>query len=115
MRQDSGVDGDAQRISQLVWLIFLKLFDAAEELYEWDEDDEQHFILLLSHKPIDQLQNDLDLIRYQKGNPMTRLKNVFQERILDLSAIRYEVETLEFRGTTVDVEGIILALVFSLE
>jgi type I restriction enzyme M protein len=24
MRKDAGVDGDAQRISQLVWLIFLK-------------------------------------------------------------------------------------------
>ncbi|MCA9970642.1 MAG: type I restriction-modification system subunit M N-terminal domain-containing protein, partial [Anaerolineales bacterium] len=37
MRQDAGVDGDAQRISQLVWMIFLKLFDAAEDLYEWEE------------------------------------------------------------------------------
>lgn len=33
MRQDSGVDGDAQRIGQLVWMIFLKVFDAKEE--EW--------------------------------------------------------------------------------
>lgn len=30
MRQDAGVDGDAQRISQLVWMIFLKVFDAKE-------------------------------------------------------------------------------------
>ena len=28
MRQDAGVDGDAQRISQLVWMLFLKIFDA---------------------------------------------------------------------------------------
>ena len=28
MRQDSGVDGDAQRISQLTWLVFLNVFDA---------------------------------------------------------------------------------------
>jgi type I restriction enzyme M protein len=34
MRQDAGVDGDAQRISQLTWLIFLKVFDAKEE--EWE-------------------------------------------------------------------------------
>jgi len=27
MRKDAGVDGDAQRISQLVWMIFLKIFD----------------------------------------------------------------------------------------
>jgi type I restriction enzyme M protein len=30
MRKDAGVDGDAQRISQLVWMVFLKVFDDAE-------------------------------------------------------------------------------------
>ncbi|MCP4221084.1 MAG: SAM-dependent DNA methyltransferase [bacterium] len=34
MRQDTGVDGDAQRISQLVWLLFLKIFDDKEQEYE---------------------------------------------------------------------------------
>ena len=34
MRKDAGVDGDAQRISQLVWLIFLKIFDDKEKDYE---------------------------------------------------------------------------------
>ncbi len=33
MRKDVGVDGDAQRISQIVWLLFLKIFDDKEE--EW--------------------------------------------------------------------------------
>ncbi len=33
MRKDVGVDGDAQRISQMVWLIFLKIFDDKEK--EW--------------------------------------------------------------------------------
>jgi type I restriction enzyme M protein len=33
MRKDIGVDGDAQRISQMVWLIFLKIFDDREQ--EW--------------------------------------------------------------------------------
>ncbi len=27
MRQDAGVDGDAQRISQLCWMFFLKIID----------------------------------------------------------------------------------------
>ncbi|MCP6762546.1 MAG: type I restriction-modification system subunit M [Fischerella sp. CENA71] len=39
MRKDAGVDGDAQRISQLVWMIFLKVFDAREEEYELLEDN----------------------------------------------------------------------------
>ena len=38
MRQDSGVDGDAQRISQLTWLLFLKIFDALEEELEVTRD-----------------------------------------------------------------------------
>ncbi len=34
MRQDAGVDGDAQRLSQLVWMLFLKIFDDREKEYE---------------------------------------------------------------------------------
>ena len=30
MRKDSGVDGDAQRLAQIVWLIFLKVYDYKE-------------------------------------------------------------------------------------
>src|SRR5512133_3566661 len=38
MRKDAGVDGDAQRISQLVWMLFLKIFDDMEREYEMDSD-----------------------------------------------------------------------------
>ena len=34
MRKDAGVDGDAQRISQLGWMLFLKIFDDREHEYE---------------------------------------------------------------------------------
>lgn len=40
MRKDSGVDGDAQRLSQLSWLLFLKIFDAQEENLEFELEDE---------------------------------------------------------------------------
>ena len=39
MRKDAGVDGDAQRISQLVWMIFLKIFDDQEAEYEITRDE----------------------------------------------------------------------------
>ncbi|BAY83116.1 type I restriction modification enzyme M subunit [Calothrix parasitica NIES-267] len=39
MRIDEGVDGDAQRISQLTWMIFLKVFDDREDEYEIFDDD----------------------------------------------------------------------------
>ena len=38
MRKDAGVDGDAQRISQLVWMIFLKVLDDLESQKEMMED-----------------------------------------------------------------------------
>lgn len=39
MRKDVGVDGDAQRISQLVWMFFLKIYDDREVELELTEDD----------------------------------------------------------------------------
>jgi type I restriction enzyme M protein len=39
MRKDVGVDGDAQRISQLVWLFFLKIYDDREAELELVEDN----------------------------------------------------------------------------
>ena len=35
MRKDDGVDGDAQRLAQLSWLLFMKIFDAQEEDLEF--------------------------------------------------------------------------------
>jgi len=39
MRKDAGVDGDAQRLGQMSWLLFLKVFDAQEEQLELELDD----------------------------------------------------------------------------
>jgi type I restriction enzyme M protein len=39
MRKDVGVDGDAQRIGQLVWMFFLKIFDDREQEYELLDDN----------------------------------------------------------------------------
>jgi len=40
MRKDAGVDGDAQRVGQLGWLLFLKIFSAQEEEFELELDDD---------------------------------------------------------------------------
>ncbi|TAL43658.1 MAG: SAM-dependent DNA methyltransferase [Methylovulum sp.] len=40
MRKDDGVDGDAQRIGQLTWMLFLKVFDQREE--EWEDDNSEY-------------------------------------------------------------------------
>src|SRR5579864_7032646 len=38
MRQDVGVDGDAQRISQLCWMFFLKIIDDQDQQLELMQD-----------------------------------------------------------------------------
>jgi len=38
MRKDSGVDGDAQRLSQLGWMLFLKIYDSREEEFELNDE-----------------------------------------------------------------------------
>lgn len=44
MRMDAGISGDAQRIEQLVWILFLKVYDAKEEIWEFEDDDYQSII-----------------------------------------------------------------------
>ncbi|WP_321277147.1 N-6 DNA methylase [Thiomicrorhabdus indica] len=41
MRKDAGVDGDAQRLGQLSWMLFLKIFDAQEEELEFELNNYQ--------------------------------------------------------------------------
>ena len=40
MWKDAGINGDAQRIEQMVWMFFLKVYDAQE--YEWEIDAEDN-------------------------------------------------------------------------
>ncbi len=39
MRLDAGINGDAQRIEQLAWMLFLKVYDSKESDWEFDDDN----------------------------------------------------------------------------
>ena len=39
MRNDAGINGDAQRIEQIAWMLFLKVYDAKEQDWDMDEDE----------------------------------------------------------------------------
>lgn len=39
MRNDAGINGDAQRIEQIAWMLFLKVYDAKEQDWEFDDTD----------------------------------------------------------------------------
>lgn len=38
MRNDAGINGDAQRIEQIAWMLFLKVYDTKENDWEFDDD-----------------------------------------------------------------------------
>ena len=44
MRQDAGINGDAQRIEQIAWMLFLKVYDAQE--YDWEMDDTSYVSII---------------------------------------------------------------------
>lgn len=44
MRNDAGINGDAQRIEQIAWMLFLKVYDEKENDWEFNEDDYVSFI-----------------------------------------------------------------------
>ncbi len=44
MRNDAGVNGDAQRIEQIAWLLFLKVYDTKEQ--DWEFDDEKYISII---------------------------------------------------------------------
>ena len=39
MRNDAGINGDAQRIEQMAWILFLKVYAAKEDDWEAEDDD----------------------------------------------------------------------------
>lgn len=44
MRNDAGINGDAQRIEQIAWMLFLKVYDSQEENWEFDNEDYKSII-----------------------------------------------------------------------
>ena len=44
MRNDAGINGDAQRIEQIAWMLFLKVYDSKERDWDMDEDNYQSII-----------------------------------------------------------------------
>ena len=44
MRNDAGINGDAQRIEQIAWMLFLHVYDAKED--DWAVDDENYVSII---------------------------------------------------------------------
>jgi type I restriction enzyme M protein len=83
MRKDAGIDGDAQRIGQLVWLLFLKIYDSLEE--DWEVENENYVSIIpenlkwrnwaIDNKDGKALTGD-DLLKFVNNELFETLKNI---------------------------------------
>ena len=100
MWKDQGVDGDAQRIEQMVWMIFLKLFDAKE--MEW-ELLESNYVSIIPEKY--RWRNWA--IDYKNGKALTgdELTNFIIQLFLTLKDLPVDENT--------DVRGVLVKQIFT--
>lgn len=81
MREDSGVNGDAQRIEQIVWILFLKIYDEYEKRWRTESslDSKSYHSILPSHLAWDKWANDEklsgeDLLKFVNETLLPTLK-----------------------------------------
>lgn len=101
MRNDAGVDGDAQRISQMTWMFFLKVYDAKEEEWEFFDDKYKSLIpdeLKWRNWAVDDHSNNvitgeklLDLVN-NKVFPTLKNLEISEETPLKQRIVRYVFE-----------------------
>lgn len=83
MRNDAGINGDAQRIEQMVWILFLKVYDAKEEVWEFYHDDYKSIIpeelrwrnWAVDHKDGNALTGD-ELLNFVNNKLFPQLKSI---------------------------------------
>jgi len=79
MRKDAGVDGDAQRISQMVWMLFMKIYASKEE--QWIKSIKKYQSPIPEHLKWDNWAtneelNGNDLIEFINKKLFPELKNL---------------------------------------
>ena len=116
MRNDAGINGDAQRIEQIAWLLFLKVYDMKEDLWELYEDGKTVEFSFSQYKKntLNGTGREKD---YESGklilsDPFTwyvdsknnsiHLKFEFREMV----TITYELDDKHFKGTMQTTDGL---------
>ena len=79
MRNDAGINGDAQRIEQIVWMLFLKVYDAQESEWEFTEGDSFKSIIPEECRWCNWANSDLtgpNLLKFVDGTLFPTLKTL---------------------------------------
>lgn len=83
MRGDSGINGDAQRIETMTWMLFLKVYDSKEEDWELYDDEYESIIpeeLRWRNWAVDKMDGEAltgdDLLNFVNNKLFPTLKNL---------------------------------------
>ena len=79
MRNDAGINGDAQRIEQIVWMLFLKVYDSQEAEWEFTEGDSFKSIIPEECRWCNWANSDLtgpNLLKFVDGTLFPTLKSL---------------------------------------
>lgn len=103
MRVDNGINGDAQRIEQMTWLLFLKVYDTKE--YDWEFHDPNYVSIIpeelrwrnwaVDHKDGNALTGD-ELLDFVNNKLFPTLKNL---DIDDSTPIKQKIVKAVFEDT----------------
>ena len=82
MRNDAGVNGDAQRIEQIAWILFLKVYDVKEQ--EWELTEENYRSIMpeqcrwrnWAHNPDGKAPTGDTLLKFVNNELFPTLKNL---------------------------------------
>lgn len=79
MRNDAGINGDAQRIEQIAWILFLKVYDSQEEYWEFSEGESFKSIIPEEYRWKNWANSDLtgdQLLKFVDGALFPTLKKL---------------------------------------
>src|SRR5919201_179162 len=83
MRQDSGVDGDAQRISQLCWMFFLKIIDDQDQQLELMQDGYNY---MKSGQLMRQVVNKINEVDFNNLAERQHFGDIYEQILNDLQS-----------------------------
>lgn len=94
MRLDAGVSGDAQRLEQITWILFFKIFNV--RLNDWELEDDQNFELIPSIFKWDNWAKNTKSNDLLTGDELIDFVNIFFKY--------FRLEKVEWNGKTYQLE-----------
>lgn len=96
MRMDAGINGDAQRIEQMVWLLFLKIFDVKEQEWELFEGNKYQEIVPTEFRWGNWAQNDEGITGDELLEFVERMFKELKDLVIDENSDKRKVLLKEF-------------------